>query len=257
MNINRRKFLKITGGAALAAATKSASDLISDSDLINLVSASGEEGIKKGVKWGMLIDLRKCDGCDKCIEACRSVHNIPKFNDLKNQVDWIWLIDFENAFPEQYHKFMREDLENRKVPILCNQCDNPPCVRVCPTKATWKREDGIVMMDYHRCIGCRYCMAACPYGSRSFNWRDPRPYISKINEDYPTREKGVVEKCDFCAERLRENKQPVCVEACDRGAMIFGDLNDENSEIRIKLKEEYAIVRKPSLGTHPNIYYII
>ena len=100
-------------------------------------------------------------------------------------------------------------------------------------------------------------MAACPYGSRSFNWRNPRPYIREVNEDFPTRMKGVVEKCNFCAERLREGKQPACVEACDRGAMIFGDLNDENSEIRKKLKEEYAIVRKPAMDTHPNIYYII
>ncbi|RLF58835.1 MAG: 4Fe-4S ferredoxin [Thermoplasmata archaeon] len=257
MNINRRKFLKITGVATAALAIKSASDLLNDSDFIGALHAEEAEGIKEGVKWGMLIDLRKCDECKKCVEACRSAHNIPEFNNLKDQVDWIWLIDFEKAFPEQFHKFMREDLENKKVPILCNHCDDAPCVKVCPTKATWKREDGIVMMDYHRCIGCRYCMAACPYGSRSFNWRNPRPYIREINEDFPTRMKGVVEKCNFCAERLREGKQPACVEACDRGAMIFGDLNDENSEIRKKLKEEYAIVRKPAMGTHPNIYYII
>ncbi len=110
--------------------------------------------------------------------------------------------DYEQAFPDQENKFATEPLQDRRVLVLCNHCDNPPCVRVCPTQATWRRDDGIVMMDYHRCIGCRYCMAACPYGSRSFNWRDPRPYIKDINDGYPTRTKGVVEKCNFCEERL-------------------------------------------------------
>ena len=99
-------------------------------------------------------------------------------------------------------------------------------MRVCPTQATWKREDGIVMMDWHRCIGCRYCMAACPYGSRSFNWLDPRPYIHNPNPEFPTRTKGVVEKCNFCAERLGTGRPPACVEACPEKALVFGDLAD-------------------------------
>jgi Fe-S-cluster-containing dehydrogenase component len=131
-------------------------------------------------------------------------------------------------------------------------------VRVCPTQATWKREkDGIVMMDWHRCIGCRYCMAACPYGSRSFNWRDPRPDIAEPNTGYPTRTKGVVEKCTFCDARLAKGKLPACVEACPQKAMTFGDLDDAGSNVRQLLKEQYAIRRKPELGTEPEIFYIV
>ncbi|MCD6319198.1 MAG: 4Fe-4S dicluster domain-containing protein, partial [Candidatus Desulfofervidaceae bacterium] len=115
----------------------------------------------------------------------------------------------------------------------------------------------IVMMDMHRCIGCRFCMAACPYGSRSFNWQDPRPFIKKENPEYPTRTKGVVEKCDFCAERLDKGLLPACVEACKEKALIFGDLGDPNSEVSKVLRSHYTIRRKPGLGTGPQIYYIV
>ncbi|MBI5748315.1 MAG: 4Fe-4S dicluster domain-containing protein, partial [Nitrospinae bacterium] len=129
---------------------------------------------------------------------------------------------------------------------------------VCPTKATFKRADGIVQMDYHRCIGCRFCMAACPYGSRSFNWRDPRPFIKEKNTEYPTRAKGVVEKCNFCEERLAKGLMPACVEACkDNKALIFGDLNDTDSEVRKVLESSYTIRRKLELGTQPGVYYIV
>jgi len=143
------------------------------------------------------------------------------------------------------------------TPLFCNHCDNPPCTKVCPTQATWKREDGIVMMDWHRCIGCRYCMAACPYGSRSFNWRDPRTNINEISNDFPTRTKGVVEKCTFCDERIAKDLMPACVEACTEKALIFGDLNNRKSDVRKLLKENFSIRRKPGLGTEPEIYYIV
>ncbi|HEX7504100.1 MAG TPA: 4Fe-4S dicluster domain-containing protein, partial [Syntrophales bacterium] len=145
----------------------------------------------------------------------------------------------------------------RKLPVLCNHCDNPPCVRVCPTQATFKRADGIVMMDYHRCIGCRFCMAACPYGARSMNYRDPRPFIRKINNDYPTRTKGVVEKCTFCEERLRKGILPACVMACEEKALVFGDIDDPRSEIRRLLDKELPIRRRVELGTKPQAYYIL
>jgi len=128
---------------------------------------------------------------------------------------------------------------------------------VCPTAATWKREDGIVMMDWHRCIGCRYCMAACPYGSRSFNFVDPRPYVTNINPEFPTRTKGVVEKCSFCDERLAKGQIPACVESCSEQALTFGDLNDATSELRRVLASRYAIQRRPELGTGPAVYYLI
>jgi molybdopterin-containing oxidoreductase family iron-sulfur binding subunit len=142
---------------------------------------------------------------------------------------------------------------------MCNHCERPSCVRVCPTQATWKRKDGIVMMDQHRCIGCRYCMAACPYGSRSFNFVDPRPTLQKsgINPGYPTRTRGVVEKCSFCAERLARGKLPACVEACPVKALVFGDLNDPESEVARLLEEKYTIRRKPGLGTNPHVFYLV
>ena len=140
---------------------------------------------------------------------------------------------------------------------MCNHCDNPPCVKVCPVLATWKRDDGIVMMDMHRCIGCRYCIAACPYGSRSFNWKDPRPYIGTINKQYPTRARGVVEKCNFCTERLAKGLPPACVDACKNQALLFGNINDPHAEISSVLRKNFTIRRKTSLGTIPEIYYIV
>jgi molybdopterin-containing oxidoreductase family iron-sulfur binding subunit len=130
-------------------------------------------------------------------------------------------------------------------------------VRACPTKATFKREsDGIVMMDFHRCIGCRFCMAACPFGARSFNYRDPRPFIKETNKLFPTRMKGVVEKCNFCNERLAEGKLPACVEA-SKGKLAFGDLFDEGSEVRKLIQTNFTLRRKVNLGTEPAVYYIV
>jgi len=169
----------------------------------------------------------------------------------------IWKEEFEHAFVTSENHFLPKDMNEKKIPLLCNHCENPPCVNVCPTQATWKREDGIVMMDWHRCIGCRYCIAACPYGSRSFNWRDPRPAVAEINKTFPTRMKGVVEKCTFCDERIARGQIPACIEVCDVGAMHFGNLNDPKSEIRDILLNNFSIRRKPELTTGPEVYYIV
>jgi molybdopterin-containing oxidoreductase family iron-sulfur binding subunit len=181
---------------------------------------------------------------------------VPDFGNPKDEIKWIWPAPYEEVFPEQKNEFIAESLKGKPVLALCNHCDNPPCVQVCPTGATWKRGDGIVMMDYHRCIGCRFCMSACPYGSRSFNWRDPRSFIDEINPDYPTRTKGVVEKCNFCEERLREGLLPACVEACEQKALVFGDLEDPDSEVRKLISSNYTIRRKSGLGTEPKVYYL-
>ena len=149
-----------------------------------------------------------------------------------------------------------ENIENRRFFLLCNHCTNPSCVRVCPAGATYTTEGGLVAIDYHRCVGCRFCMAACPYGSRSFNFQDPRPFIKDLNPAYPTRMRGVVEKCTFCAERLEKGLMPACVEASN-GAIMFGDLNDPNSIVRRVLSKNFSIRRKPDLGTDPGVYYII
>jgi molybdopterin-containing oxidoreductase family iron-sulfur binding subunit len=214
-------------------------------------------------RWGMAVDTRKLTEtiCRKMEEACHSIHNVPdhvgKFGKKNHEIKWIWATEFKHAFPGQEAEFLSEKLEHAQIPVLCNHCDNPPCVQACPTKATFKREsDGIVLMDFHRCIGCRFCMAACPFGARSFNFRDPRPAIEKENPDFPTRMKGVVEKCNFCAERLAKGQMPACVEV-SKGALIFGDLNDPQSDIRKLLAEEYAIRRKPNLGTFPSVFYIV
>ena len=175
---------------------------------------------------------------------------------------WVWiaflLVIILTGFFFYLQQLDFKVLQKMRLPVLCNHCANPPCVRVCPTKATFQRPDGIVMMDYHRCIGCRLCMAACPYGARSMNYRDPRPFIAKINPDFPTRTKGVVEKCNFCEERLAKGMLPACVEACKEKALVFGDVENPRSEIRlVHLRNVSTCRRRASLGTAPQIYYIL
>ena len=257
MEVSRRGFLKLGGVTILVLLAKPAFDILSR---LKLVEASPGAEALVGKRWAMLIDLNAClerDGCRDCLDACHRVHNVPDFGNPKDEVKWIWTVPYEEAFREQEHEFITEGLKGRPTILLCNHCDNPSCVSVCPTQATWKRDDGIVMMDYHRCIGCRYCMAACPYGSRSFNWRDPRPFINEINPDFPTRTKGVVEKCNFCQERLAQGLLPACVEACPEKALVFGDLGDANSSVREILGSRYTIQRKPGLGTKPKVYYTV
>lgn len=212
----------------------------------------------KAKRWGMVVDTDNCrSDCTDCIAACHSVHNVPEFGNPKDEIQWIGLKPQEKIFPAEANAYSQAALKERPLPVLCNHCDNPACVRVCPTKATFKRADGIVMMDYHRCIGCRFCMAACPYGARSMNYRDPRPFIAKVNPNFPTRCKGVVEKCNFCEERLAKGTLPACVEACREKALVFGDLDDPGSAPRRLLKERLPIRRRPELGTNPQIYYLL
>ncbi|MEK7403668.1 MAG: sulfate reduction electron transfer complex DsrMKJOP subunit DsrO [Acidobacteriota bacterium] len=228
--------------------------------LCTLALAANSSAQAPAKRWAMVIDPQKClkdKGCTKCIEACHKTHNVPALAEARHQVKWIWKEPFGHAFPSEQGEHVREELKHQPVLVFCNHCDEPPCVRVCPTQATWKRADGIVMMDWHRCIGCRYCIAGCPYGSRSFNWVDPRPHIRQINTDFPTRAKGVVEKCTFCEERLAQGQPPACVEACPEKALVFGDLRDPQSEARKLLRARFSIRRKPELGTKPEIYYLV
>ena len=257
MEVNRRRFLQIGGITILGLAVKPAIDFLWR---VNPAGAATTGKELEGKRWAMAVDLKACsanDGCRECINACHLIHNVPDFGNPKDEVKWVWTVSHEEAFHEQEHEFIADDLKDKPTLVLCNHCDNPPCTRVCPTQATWKREDGIVMMDYHRCIGCRFCMAACPYGSRSFNWRNPRPFINKINPDFPTRTRGVVEKCNFCQERLVQGLLPACVEACKDKGMLFGDLNDPDSEVRQALKSHHIIQRLPELGTKPKVFYIV
>lgn len=258
MNENRREFIRKTGLGVLAGIGV-ASGIIPGSSFEKVAASSAHEDEATGIRWGMVIDTRKCrDGCTRCIDACHEVHNVPDFKGTKDEIKWIWKDPYENVFPGESGQFLSKETKERDYHALCNHCDKPPCVRACPTKATFKRNwDGIISMDYHRCIGCRFCMAACPYGSRSFNWRDPRPAIKKINQAYPTRERGVVEKCNFCSERLAQGMKPACVAECSEGALIFGDLNDPHSEVRELLKNNHTLQRKSELGTRPSVFYII
>jgi molybdopterin-containing oxidoreductase family iron-sulfur binding subunit len=255
MGIDRRQFLKMAGLGGIALGFAS-----TDLFLKDLSEASRSAVTSRGTKrLAMVVDLRKFkteEDYKRVIEACHSIHNVPDFGNPKDEIKWIWTDKYEYSFPEQKNEYLPEWVKEAPFLLLCNHCDKPPCVRVCPTKATFKRDDGIVMQDPHRCIGCRFCMAACPYGSRSFNWRDPRPFIKNPNPGYPTRTIGVVEKCTFCEERLAKGLEPACVEASN-GGLIFGDLSDPDSEVRKLLSRHYTIRRKPGLGTLPSVFYII
>lgn len=256
--IDRRNFIKIAGLTTIIGLSgKPLADAFASQPAE--ASAAEKQG-HVGKRWALVIDPKKClekEGCRACIDACHRVHNVPQFDNRKDEIKWIWKEEYEKAFLDQENEFIEDSLKKKPVLVLCNHCDNPPCVRVCPTQATWKRQDGIVMMDWHRCIGCRYCVAACPYGSRSFNWRDPRPFIKEINQDFPTRTRGVVEKCTFCNERLAKGLPLACVEACPEKAMAFGDLEDPESEVRRLLRNRFAIRRKPYLGTQPVVFYLV
>jgi len=209
--------------------------------------------------WALTVDIRRINesgNLAQIFSACHKNHNVPQIDDPKIEVKWIWEDDFEHTFADLENERLAHSIKEAKLPVLCNHCENPACVRVCPTQATFKQDDGIVNMDYHRCIGCRFCMTACPYGSRSLNYIDPRPYIDIINPDFPTRTKGVVEKCNFCIERLNLGEAPYCVEASG-GAIQFGDLDDPSSDVSKALAEHMSLRRLAHLGTGPSVYYLL
>jgi Fe-S-cluster-containing dehydrogenase component len=267
MDESRRRFLKELGFAAVGVGC--GLPLLDPGRW--LTRSAALRAAAPGTQWAMVIDLEKClrdDVRRACIEACHREHNVPRIPDPEEEIEWLWSETYEHVFPDQIHQHMSAGMRDLPVLVLCNHCTNPPCVKVCPTQATWKREsDGIVMMDMHRCIGCRYCMAACPYGARSFNWRDPRPYVERDAQglpasDYPTRTIGVVEKCTFCAERIRTGKAPACVEAANKvpggeGALTFGDVTDPDSDVSRILRTENTMCRRGNLGTGPNVYYVV
>lgn len=272
MKKSRRRFLKIAGVSALGLGAGSAVNVLASDvhkkeekkpvkkaeEISKNSQFESRPGRKTAERWALVVDTRKLDEkkSKKIQQACHVNHNVPNIPDKKKEIKWIWSDGFHHVFPEKENHHLSERLEHLGILTLCNHCENPPCVQACPTKATFQREDGLVLMDFHRCIGCRFCMAACPYGSRSFNFFNPRPHIEKMNPMYPTRQKGVVEKCNFCAERLAHGEAPYCVEASE-GAIIYGDLEDPKSDVRRLLKSNFTIRRKPGLGTGPCVYYIV
>ena len=266
MKSSRRDILKFFGISALALGTGPVLNAFAAEETGH--GTEGEPFTKKGDKaliakqWAMVIKTREFHSLEEVeplIEACHQIHNVPSIPVKRQEIKWLWETEYKHAFPMKSARFMDEEIEHQPFLVLCNHCENPPCVRACPTKATFKRpSDGIVLMDFHRCIGCRFCMAACPYGARSFNFRDPRPFIeaAELNKKFPTRSKGVVEKCNFCAERLAVGLEPACVEASE-GKLVFGDLYDPESNVRQLIRENYTIRRKQALGTEPAVYYIV
>jgi molybdopterin-containing oxidoreductase family iron-sulfur binding subunit len=222
-----------------------------------------DTGAQPGVQFAYGLDISRCIGCRRCVYACVEENNQSR----DPQVQWIRVlsmdkekgIDFSHAdayynpetVPEEGHFY---------VPVACQQCENPPCTKVCPTGATWKEPDGIVVIDYDWCIGCRYCMAACPYGARHFNWSEPSIPKDQINTNMHylgnrPRPKGVVEKCTFCIQRVRAGRYPACVEVCPVGARKFGNLLDKDSEIRYIIEHKRVLVLKQELNTVPRFFY--
>ena len=213
--------------------------------------------------FGYALDLSRCIGCRRCEYAC-----VKENNQSRNpQIHWIKVLQMEK---DQGVDFMHASIDYNPelvpeegyfyVPIQCQQCRNPPCVKVCPAKATWKEPDGITVVDYNWCIGCRYCMAACPYGARHFNWGEPNVPSEEVNTSTHylgnrPRSKGVVEKCTFCVQRSRNGQYPACVEICPVGARKFGNLLDPESEVRYILENKRVLVLKGELNTQPKFYY--
>jgi tetrathionate reductase subunit B len=243
--MDRRKFLKTGALISAGAAGAYALPVLQAS----ASSAASENGSSAKCRWGMVIDLDKCQpNCTACMDACRKENNVAFHGDKRWDVHWIRKVTIQsNLSPVPAEK---------SVPVLCNHCDEPPCALACPVKATYKRADGIVIVDPHRCIGCRYCMIACPYNARYFNFRENH---DQPNERYPKRAHGVAESCTLCAHLLEKGQQPACVEACENvkaKALHVGDLNDANSNVSTLIGSHSVKRLREGLGTEPKVYYI-
>jgi Fe-S-cluster-containing dehydrogenase component len=213
--------------------------------------------------FGYALDLSRCIGCRRCVYACVEENNQSR----EPQIHWIQVLEMEKEkginFRHANLYYDHEEVPHEGhfyLPVQCQQCKNPPCVKSCPVNATWTEPDGIVVVDYDWCIGCRTCMAACPYGARHFNWGRVNLASEEVNPNThilgnQPREKGVVEKCTFCIQRVREGRYPACVEVCPVGARKFGNLLDEDSEIRYILENKRILILKEELNTLPKFYY--
>ncbi len=260
---DRRKFIKIATGAIGIGFLG-----ITSQSLIGLSQTqSDRETSQNTPKYGMVIDVGACIGCRECVYGCIKENNIGR----DSNIHFIRLyamdpgtIDMDSGDP--YYE--EAPLEGKwYLPVQCMHCENPPCVSACPVRATWKDPDGIVVIDYDKCIGCKYCMSACPYWARNYNWKKPEVPADEITPEggtyglpfstSPLRPLGVIEKCTFCAHRTRKGLMPRCVEVCPMGARHFGDLNDPDSPpSRLIRTRRPAFRLKEAMGAEPQIYYV-
>jgi molybdopterin-containing oxidoreductase family iron-sulfur binding subunit len=218
-------------------------------------------GAQPGVMFGYAFNISKCKGFRSCVEACINENNL----DRRAATQYIRIfemedgeIDLDHADATFQHEVPAEG--HFYIGTQCFQCADPPCTRVCPVGATWQEPDGITVIDYDWCIGCRYCMAACPYWARRFNWSAPDVPVAEVNPNQHylgnrARKQGVVEKCTFCIHRTRQGRLPACVEACPTGARVFGNLLDPDSEIRWVLTHKRVFRLKEDLKTEPRFWY--
>jgi len=225
---------------------------------------------REGVLFAYGLDLDRCNGNRRCVEACVQENNQSRADGPgghTNPIQWIQVLEMpKEGGVDLDHADMYYDREvvpeegQFYLPVQCQHCDNPPCVKVCPVEATWKEPDGIVVIDYDWCIGCRCCMSACPYGARHFNWTEPNLPAEEMNPvthvlGNRPRPRGVVEKCTFCVQRTRAGKYPACHEACPTGARVFGNLLDPTSEIRQLIERKRVFILKAELNTRPSFFY--
>lgn len=221
----KRSFLKNLLGAGVAAATIP----VSTSATAGINDQPPRRPGMEGKRFGMLVDLRKCIGCQACTVGC-SMENLPPIGQFRTTVLQYEVEDYDDGLPAMFN-----------LPRLCNHCENPPCIPVCPVQATFQRDDGIVLVDNERCVGCAYCVQACPYDARFIN-----------------SETNTADKCTFCEHRLEVDLLPACVETCVGGARMIGDLNDPDSQISqmlVEYKDEIKVL-KPDMNTAPRVYYI-
>jgi molybdopterin-containing oxidoreductase family iron-sulfur binding subunit len=225
-----------------------------------------DRGPLAGVKYGYALNLAKCIGCRKCTQACVEENNQHRGDvDRGDRIEYIRVLEMENGsldVEKSVHDYTHEVPAPGKyyMPVQCHHCDNPPCVKACPVKATWQEPDGIVVVDYNWCIGCRYCAAACPYWARKFNWVAPRIPDEEVNPDTHylgnrPRYKGVMEKCTFCLNRVRKGLDPACVDICPTGSRKFGNLLDKDSVVRRIIDKKSIFILKEEVGTKPSFYY--
>jgi Fe-S-cluster-containing dehydrogenase component len=243
----RRDFLKLSLTAFLSFLTLQVNRL-------SRALASGGRGSSPH-RWAMVIDQDRCTGCNNCTFACQA------HNDVPPDIQWNRVIELGKVGGQEVF-----------LPMPCMHCEHAPCAEVCPVNASYYRPDGIVMMNYERCIGCRYCQAACPYGARAFNWeafRGENPAVPRWGfPEVPRRPRGVVEKCSFCYQRIDRGlaqglipgvdreATPACVVACPVGARLFGNLNDPDSPVSRALAHSPSTRLREDLGTHPRVYYL-